>query len=274
MKQLIFVLMATIATLGAKSQKDFEGKVVYLMEADKDEKKPELTVCFAPGKLKISFKEGIEPDQTYLLVWIDSGKIINVNTSTRQYKTRKLNVLDPTPFTPEKKTIAGHPTTSAKNENNSPTGALGGLITLQDMILDVSDDMQYTIPNNLVNNPELLMVRNNRIVLGATMRMGSAFASAMSDNDDESIIKKITATAISVMPMRFTADEFTLPEGFIPQPKYEKGSMDSVIYDTAISVMADSIVFAPPSPKKPTKKPAKKPASKKTGTKSAAYRKQ
>lgn len=275
MKQLLFVLFTLLGGMPVMAQKDFEGKIVYLLEASMDEKKPELTVHFAPGKLKLIFKEGMDPDDTYVLVWLDSAKIVSVNTSNQTYKTRNMSIKDNTPFTPEKKTIAGHATTSAKSEASTPGSTLGGLISMQDMLLNVADDLTFTIPDNLTGNPELLMVRNNRIVLGASMKMGMAF-SAM---DNEEATKRITATALAVTPMTFGADEFAIPAGFSLKAKdvydYDetKIAVDSaaVAYDTVVTVV-DSAIAVPA--KKTTKKPTKRPANKRTVVKSAANRKQ
>lgn len=274
MKQLLFVLFTLLGGMPTMAQKDFEGKIVYQLEASMDEKRPALTVHFAPGKLKIMFREGLDPDDTYLLVWLDSAKIISVNSSSQTYKPRNMNVKDNTPFTPEKKTIAGHATTSAKSETSQPGGTLG-LVSMQDMLLNVADDLTFTVPDNLISNPELLMVRNNHVVLGASINMGMAFGVM----DNEEAKKKITATAISVTPMTFGADEFAIPAGFSLKAKdvydYDetKIAVDSaaVAYDTVVTVV-DSAIAVPA--KKTTKKPTKRPANKRTVVKSAANRKQ
>ncbi len=271
MKQLIFVLMATIAALGAKSQKDFEGKVVYLMEADKDEKKPELTVLFAPNKLKISFKENTEPDAEYVLVRLDSGKIFTINTTNQQFKTKILKTRLGNAFVPEKKDIMGYPTTAVLLESTSPGNGLGGILSMNDIIYNLADNLSYTIPEQYKGNPELMMVYQNRIALGASMQISTLF-DGMADEGNEKPATRITAKAISVTPMAFDAAEFEIPAGFIPKPKFDPQAADSMVYDTAMSVMADTIAVA--LPKKPTKKPTKKPAKKKTAPKSAAYRKQ
>lgn len=275
MKQWLFVLMAIVASLGAKSQKDFEGKVVYLMEADKDEKKPELTVWFAPNKLKISFKENEEPDRSYLVVRLDSGKVITINTNTQQYKIKQLKARQGNAFVSEKNSIMGYPTTSVLLESNSPGTGLGGILYMNDIVYDLADNLTFTVPDQYRTNPEVMMVYKNQIALGASMKMSTLFYGI--DEEGSEKATKITAKAIVVTPMVLDAAEFEIPAGFTPQPKYDRNAVDTTAiapaYDTAISVMADS-AMAYPAPKKPTKKPAKKPASKKTGTKPTAYRKQ
>lgn len=271
MKQLIFVLMAIAASTGAKSQKDFEGKVVYLMEADKDEKKPELTVLFAPGKLKISFKENAEPDANYLIVRLDSGKTYSINTGSQHYKTKQLKAKLGNAFVAEKNNIMGYPTTSVLLESNSPGTGLGGILSMNDILYDLADNLTYTVPEQYKTNPEVMMVYKNHIALGASMKMSTLFG-GMDEGDNEKATK-ITAKAIIVTPMTLDAAEFEIPAGFTPQPKYDRDAMDStVIAPVADSaMMVDTAAYAPA--KKPIKKPAKKPAGKKTAPKPTAYRK-
>lgn len=274
MKQLIFVLMAIAASMGAKSQKDFEGKVVYLMEADKDEKKPELTVLFAPGKLKISFKESAEPDASYLVVRLDSGKVYNINSNSQTYKIKSLKAKQGNAFVSEKNNIMGYPTTSVLLESNSPGTGLGGILSMNDIVYELADNLTYTVPDQYKTNPEVMMVYKNQIALGASMKMSTLF-SGMDDGESDKVTK-ITAKAIVVTPMTLEAAEFEIPAGFKPQPKYDRDAVDTTAiapaYDTAISVMADTALYVPA--KKPVKKPTKKPAGKKTATKPTAYRKQ
>jgi hypothetical protein len=276
MKQLLFVLMAIIGSLGAKSQKDFEGKVVYLLEADKDEKKPELTVWFAPGKLKIGFKENEETEATYTLVRLDSGKVFTINTGTQHYKARKLKTSEGNTFVAEKKNIAGHSTTALLSESSSPGNGLGGIFSMNDITFDLADDLTYTVPSQYKGNAELMMVHQNRIALGASMKM-SVSLGGMEEDEEETKGKNITARAISVTPMSLAASEFDIPAGYTPQPKYDREAADSVAYpayDTAMAVVADSAVKRYSATKRVGKKSTKKPTNKKTAPKSAAYRKQ
>jgi hypothetical protein len=270
MKQLLFVLTAIIGSLGVSAQKDFEGKIVYQLDADKDEKKPELTVWFAPNKLKIVFKENEEPDPKYLLVLMDSGKIFTINTNSQSYKPRKLMVKDNTVFASEKKDIAGQPTTSVKKQGSSSgVGSLGFLAT-QGMVLNLADNLTYTVPEQYTDNPEFMMVHNGRIALGAFMKVGNIFG-GMEEEESEKAMTKITATAISVTPMALGAEEFAIPTGYTLRPKYnnEYGDTTATMVDSAIAALPENIPV-----KKPAKKPVKKPTGKKTATKPSANRKQ
>jgi hypothetical protein len=277
MKQLLFVLAAIITANGVSAQKNFEGKIVYLLEADKDEKKPELTVLFSPGKVKLTFKENEEPDEKYVLVIIDSGKVYSINTNTKQYKQKKLQEIEIAgTYTPVKRTIAGHATTSAKQVQSGPAGILGGIISFKNMVFDVADSLVFNVPSKFLNNPELMMISGNHIVLGAQMSMGSPFAEAMdgesgNENEQEKMVKKITVNATSVTPMSFTADEFAIPAGYeleVRKP-YEMPSADTAaaMFDTTMMAVDTAAVYVPA--KKPARKPVKK-ATKKAPIKSAA----
>jgi hypothetical protein len=278
MKQLLFVLAAVITANGVQAQKNFEGKVVYLLEADKEEKKPELTVFFSAGKVKLVFKEGEEPDNKYVLVVPDSGKIYTINTSTKEYKQKKLAVTEPEgAYTPQKKTIAGHATTSVKGNESGLGGLLGGFISLKNTVFNVADSLVFMVPAKYANNAELLMLNNNHIVLGAEMSMASPLMDAMDgEGDNESgkggMPKKITVTATEVTPMSFTADEFAIPAGYtleVRQPYGMGMSVDSAIAAPDTSMMAYDTVISTRPVKKSAKKPAKKPV-KKAPVKSAA----
>ena len=226
MKQLIFVLLATVIGLAAHSQKDFEGKVVYLMEADKDEKKPELTVWFAPSKLKISFKEKETSDAEYVVVRLDSGKIFTINKAQEHFKVKKLQTRLGNNFVSEKKDIAGHSTTSVLLETNSSGTGLGGILSMNDIVYDLADNLSYTIPEQYKGNTELMMVYQNRIALGASLQI-STFFGGMGDEENEKAATKITAKAIAVTPMILDAAEFEIPAGYTLKPKYEEPVADS-----------------------------------------------
>jgi hypothetical protein len=271
MKQLIIVLAAIASTLGAAAQKDFEGKVVYLMEADKDEKKPELTVWFAPNKLKISFKENEQPDNKYLLVWLDSGKIFTINTATQQYKTKLLKARQLGNFVSEKKNIMGYPTTSMLLESNSPGTGLGGILSMNDIVYHVADQLTYAVPDRYTGNPELMMVYQNRVALGASIKLSSLLYGM--EEDSEGKVANITATAILVTPMALAPAEFEIPTGYRPQLRDEYAADSAVSVPDTVAMAVDSARAIPPF-KKPAKKPVKKPTGKKTAVKSSAHRKQ
>jgi hypothetical protein len=275
MKQLLFVLAILLGATSVHSQKNFEGKVVYLLEADKDEKKPELTVLFSPGKIKLTFKENEDPDEKYLLVIIDSGKVYTINTANKQYKQKKLQIAETAgSYTPVKKSIAGYGTTSSKLPLSGPGSMLGGFVSFKNMVYDVADSLVFDVPVKFLNNPELMMISNNHIVLGAQMSMGTPFAEAAAEdeNEQEKMVKKILVNAIAVTPMNFTADEFAIPAGYeleVRKP-YEMPMVDSAVspmYDTAMMAVDTAASYRPA--KKPAKKPVKKPL-KKTPIKSAA----
>jgi hypothetical protein len=274
MKQLLFVLAALITANSLQAQKNFEGKIVYLLEADKDEKKPELTVLFSPGKIKLTFKENEEPDEKYVLVILDSGKVYTINTSTKQYKQKKLQVAEMAElYTPVKKNITGYATSSVKMPQPGLGGMLGGFVSFKNMVFDVADSLVFAVPEKFINNPELMMISGNHIVLAAQMSMGSPFAEAEieDENEKEKMNKKILVNAIAVTPMNFTADEFAIPAGYeleVRKP-YEMPMADSVksMMDTTMMMVDTAARYIPA--KKPAKKPVKKPV-KKAPIKSAA----
>jgi hypothetical protein len=272
MKQLIFVLALLLSISSAYSQKNFEGKVVYLLEADKEEKKPELTVFFSAGKIKLIFKENEEPDNKYIIVIPDSGKIYTINTYSKEYKQKKLAVTEPAgTYIAQKKTIAGQTTTSAKPAESGLGGMLGGIMSFRNVVFDVADSLIFEIPAKFANNPELMMLNNNHIVLGAQMTMGSYFTDSeeYSDSTGEVISKKITVKAMQITPMSFTADEFAIPAGYALEVRkpYDMPMADSAMIDTAIAMPDSPAAYVPA--KKRAKKPVRKP-TKKAPVKSAA----
>jgi hypothetical protein len=272
MKGFILILAVLLCASSTNAQKNFEGKILYRLEAEKEEKKPELSVVFSAGRIRLTFKENDEVDDKVILVVPDSGLIYTISNSGKNYKQKKMLVKEvPGMHVPEKKTIMGYATTSAKMPDPGMGSLLGGFISMRNMIFDVADSLHFNIPAKYTDNPELLMIRDGRIVLSAQMTMGSPLAETLSeDRDGESIAKKITVNAIEVTPMAVTAAEMNIPEGYtLDLNRGFNMSYDSTMtmVDTAVAVPVDSAWTAPV--KKPTRKPVKKPV-KKAPIKSAA----
>jgi hypothetical protein len=266
MKQLLFVFAAMLCAYSTYAQKNFEGKVVYLMEADKDEKKAELTVFFSKGNIKLVFKENDEPDSKYILVIPDSGRVYTINTYTKKYKSKKLQVTDPAvAFTPVKKSIAGYATTSIKQSLSGPGGMLGGFVSFKNIFFDVADSLVFDVPVKFINNPELMMIQNNHIVLAAQMHMAIPFAEALDEDENaqDKAVKKILVNATNVTPMSMATDEFAIPAGYElevykPFDILPDSAAVTPMTDTAMIPVPDYKVGAKKTGRKPVKKPTKK----------------
>lgn len=272
MQKILFVLLAVLTVGMANAQKNFEGKVVYNLHASNDDKgDAELTVFFAPNRLKLIFKEKAEPDPKYILVNLDSGKIYTINTEDKEFKVKKLvqSVAQPA----ESKTILGYKTSSVVPEQGGIGGLMGGLFGRSSAVFYVSDSLHFTIPAIYANNPELLVVNKGHIVLGASINFtGGIYGEAEEDSTAKGNI--ITVEAKEITPMMISKADLEIPDGFtlrVPAPVTELAADSTMAYDTTTLAAVDTTAYPkqvkPAVKKKPVKKTApKKPSTSKTAT--------
>jgi hypothetical protein len=264
--RILFAIAFLLAANILFAQKPFEGTIVYSLKATHEKDDAQLTVEFAPNKIKIRLKEKEKFDDTYILIDLDSGKVYTVNIEDKNYRFKNLPVVDTTPPQPVgSKTIAGYhtePITTTVKGMPFSIGGLGGSTTLF-----VANDLYYPIPKKYATIDELVLVQNDRIVLGAEISMPSPFAG--SQNDTINVVV-ITAEAQSVAKKTFDPTVFRVPKDYTLSTFEDWPVTDSVTMvdttamypDKTIAVGTDTLMLGPK--KEGTSSPNPKPAPKKT----------
>jgi hypothetical protein len=241
-------------------QKPFEGTIVYRLHASDKNDDGQLTVLFGKNgvKLKMTDKNGEEKEQ--LLIRIDSGKLITLDTEEKTFRTKNLKEKEKKNTDLAGKNIAGF---SARAIDVSPddspvNGLLGSFFRTGTATMYVSDSLFYFIPDKYISNVELAFVRNNQIALGLILRVQSRlseFSDKPANDSDNETKMEISVEAVSVKWENFKEDEFSVPADFV------KSSPSMPMNDYGVGV--DSIAIADSSPKiVPQKKPAIKSSPK------------
>lgn len=277
--KLIFALAFVLLLNNTQAQQVFQGSITYTIKAPQEKSDAELLIMYGPNKIKLKFKDKEDYDKTYLIVDLDSSKFYTVNGDAKTFESRKLAETN-TELVATSKTIAGYNTTPV-NLANSGLSTLGfsGSGTFF-----AAPDLYYPVPQKHASIPELIMIQNNHIVLGAELKMmipamgGSQIPDSIADK------MKININATKVTPQNIDIAEFTIPNDFTLQSKSSFSIQDiedsTVMLDTTAVMMSDTAAIPPPPKKKintnskpsnpkkttPTKTEAIKP--KKTTTKS------
>jgi hypothetical protein len=251
------------------AQKKFEGSVTYRLHATMGEKPDaELKVLFGARKLKVMFKERDEYDKEALVINLDSASVYNVNFEEKKFRKNTLT-LTALAQKPEKKLINGYSTTPLRPENTGLSGLLGGMLGTSNVVFYLADSLYYYIPGAFVGNKELLMVQQNRIVLGADIQIISPF----SDLADSSAKKPniITVEAIEIKPLIMDENEFLIPVDFVNRndiPDVLPTDTMAIAVDSTVAVV--DTVAVPPKRIVKKKKPVKStPTQPKSATKAA-----
>ncbi len=261
MRKLLFVLYVILAGIAAKAQKEFRGTIVYTLHASKEEKKDaEAVIQFGARKIKVHFKEPGDPgDEKKLLIDLDSGKSYNINYTEKVYTETTLRVRKKAePALP--RTIAGYSTTPVpETESSGLNELMGGFVSFSSILIETGDSLYYPVPEQYANSRELLMIKNNHIVLGMTVALKiSAYLKKEGDDDPND---NITAMATSVNTDAIPDSEFRIPEGFSKEAAIVgiNPAIDSTMVDSvAVTSAMDTAI-----PVKAKKKPAKKTVPKK-----------
>jgi hypothetical protein len=247
------------------AQKDFEGSVIYKLHSGAGEKQDaELTVLFGNRKLKMLFKEKEAYDKNVLVVFLDSAIAYNVNFEEKTFRKNTL-ILNAPVQKPEKKMIKGYSTFPLRPENTGIGNLLGGMASTSSIVFYVADSLHYYIPTAFTGNKEVLMIQQNKIVLGAEIQINNLYS-----EDSASKNNIITAEAIEIKPMTINESEFLIPADFADR----KDMTYTESLDSTVAVV-DTVAVAPPPPAKKAvkKKPVKPSQPKSKSTPKAAIRK-
>ena len=240
---IVFVLLLN----NLYGQQIFQGSIVYKYHFPEIDDAPEIMVVYGPNKLKIRFKEKDEWDKTFFLIDLDSGKSSTVIPETKTFLSRKL--VDTTSiqsFTG--KTIAGYKTNSSMLQHSNMSNVISSWSS-GSIVLFTAPDLFYPVPGRYKDIPELIMIQNNHIVLGAQQTKESA---RLEDTiDDRAGQRKVTRLeAIRIDHQQLDMAEFSIPSDF------KKISADDLkdtlihVVDTVYSVEATEIPPPPPAKKK------------------------
>lgn len=253
MKKLVVIIFCLISFIPSKAQKDFEGKIVYLLHNDtKKNEDAELTILFAKNKIRLSLKDkkdsASDLDYSTSIINIDSGKIFTLNTYDSSYSAKKL-IEKHSLETPTRKLIAGYAATSYIED--SKMSILGYFKRSSNLVFYISDSLNYTLPEKYSINPEFLMINKNKIVLGAEMYVD--FSAWSDENDSTKNDGRISIEATRILPMQMPDSAFEIPSYYFNS----KDRYGGYAMADSTKLIMDSVVKAPK--KQTTKKGGHKP---------------
>jgi hypothetical protein len=273
MKQLLLILITLCISHVISAQKNFEGSVTYRLHSNQGEKPDaELKVLFGTRKLKVMFKERDEFEKEVLVINLDSATVYNVNFDEKTFKKTTLILTGPAQK-PEKRLINGYSTTPLLPENTGLGGLLGGMLGTSNVVFYLADSLYYHIPGAFTGNKELLMIQQNRIVLGADIQIINPFSELADSSSKKNNI--ITAEAIDIKPMAIDQNEFLIPVDFVNRKDIPIVTEEKVAAEDTM-VVIDTVPATPPSPAKRAvkRKPAKPGVPKSKSATKATLRKE
>lgn len=208
----IFVFLFGFLTTRLHAQTSFAGKIVYTLHTPKEKNDASLIVYFGKNRLRLGFAEnGQNVSKEYIIVALDEGTVTAVDSLQKNFRIK--NLRKETPQTTGTKTIAGHKTSPVKHEP-AMNGLWGGFFG--QTVFQTADDLYYPVPERYKNNPEVIMVQNGRVVLGAEIKpvstlFGKEYTAADSVDAEKDVI---TAEAVEVVNQQMDPALFQLPAGF------------------------------------------------------------
>jgi hypothetical protein len=263
--KLFYVFVLIFLATTTQGQQVFHGTILYDLKAPQEKGNAELTIIYGPNKIKIKIREKEDFDKTWLLIDLDSGKSFTINSEAKTFESKKLaETSSETIATP--KTIAGYSTSPV----NISGGGLGGLMGFSgNTVVYTAPDLYYPIPKKYSGNPQLLMIQDNHVVLGAEIKL--AFPRMGAEMPDSlSAQMKISVEAKKVIPESVDVVEFSIPDNYTLQSKNYSSMTDTaysvgdstLMYDTTMMVMDSTAV--PPPPRNKIKSTSKPSTQKKT----------
>lgn len=282
MKLVTLILLVFPVTL-LNAQKDFEGMIRYKATSNEinvsenyKADSGEIKIFFTAGKILVVTNKDMEEGEERTLILIDSAKSYILDMKNKSYRVKKLRATKQS--TAGKERIAGYMATPLLGGMGNSNLMLGAHATLW-----FADSLFFKVPAKYEENDELLMVKNNHILLKAIINLGDygAWQEDMMDKetDDQTINEQTNIAmieAVEVSPGKLNLADFAIPNDFVKW-NYPVILPDTVIteeVDTAI-MMVDTTAMAPdtkPVMKKETA-PSKPKSSKIKTSGKAALRK-
>ena len=273
MRQLLIIIIVFFAVYSQAQQTPFEGRIVYNLHTPLEKEDASLTAYFGKGVLRLEFSApptGDKRNLEYLLVFPDSGIVYTVRMADKNYSISELKRKTVLPL-PQAKEIAGYKTTPVLTGSGAANGMLAGILGAG--VLHVANDLLFPVPETYEGSAELLMIRNNKIVLGAAFSIADDEGRSIQRDSAMQAQNILTATAVSVSPQVFDSTLFRIPAGYNYRDRYSVYN-DSLYSDTTYAgteIFPDST--AQVTPKKESKKKSRKaPVKKKTTTGQKALR--
>lgn len=253
MKKLILVFSMVAGFMGTYAQQHFEGTVRYSQTSkstDRD-KAPDLTVRFGKNAIRIvAMRNAVQLDD--LLIRLDSGMMYTLNPEERTFKAKPLISTENNRDFVGPTEIAGYKvnTFNLADEGYSVLNAV--MAKIGKVWLFPSKDLHYPVPAKYLQNMELCMIHENRIVLGITIidQMKTFSDSATSDT--------MSIQATSVNPEVLPDSVFDVPKDYTAYVEPVYNDMDSAAYPAEIVTEPAADYAAPPAPPAAPKKPAVK----------------
>lgn len=250
MKQALLIVSLLSAFVIVFGQKRFEGIIVYTIHDNEGKGDHELTALFGRAGIKVKYREKDDYDKDILLISLDSGVIYTINESAKTFTAKNLLVRQLHRDLPDKM-IAGYNTRAVDMSDKlsflQSLRGLGGKL-----ILYPSDSLFYPVPDKYSANPELVIVNNSHIVLGADFTIG--VPSVEEDNEQEDSTDTRYQTMVNIFAKEITwrsfdEKEFQVPPGYtFNQHSYDDYLSDSTIVRDTADVMADTVATKPLPP--------------------------
>jgi hypothetical protein len=268
--RILFLLLAILSVSNIYAQKDFEGTIKYLLtspnskyeeeETDKKQDSIFITILFSQGKLKIM--PGKKED---IVILLDSASVYTLDAEGKHYEIKKLiryKSLQPA----QQEIIQGYTTTPQALMSTIRSSTVGFSQVW------LADSLQFSMPAYFEGNDELLMIKNNKIILKGIIAVPDYNFNSDEEKTSDSMQEQNIATllAIDVKPGAINAAEFMIPDGYTKYENVFAADTASTVSmpDTLVAVVDSASVVAPakqiaPAKKKPTQAPVKtKTASK------------
>lgn len=252
-----------MVALQATAQTPFEGKVVYRLQSSKEKQIALITAYFGKQRLRMEFtEEGRLTNKEVVMAWLDSGTSVTLNTETQTYKVKKLEKRNEITAAPRQ--IAGYTAKPHLSEVGTGNWVAGFLGT---SVFYTADELLFPVPSFYKNNPELIAVYNDRVVLGADLGVDPVLYGPTTADDSASVDRnRINAEAIEVKKYAVPDSLFAVPAGFTAEAVYDYSAIaDSV-------ALIDSMMKEETKPYAPKKKKSKPSNKAKSPQKSPAYR--
>lgn len=236
----------------------------FSMLAEENPDSSELKMYFTPGRIFIKSSKGgkLGGEEDDILIILDSAKIYSINNQERTFSVKKLREVNPMPPA-TKEIIAGYKCTPLDNTIRYMSESIGTNATLW-----FADDLFFSLPSKFEANDELLMIRDNRILLKAKYWIDERLG-IYSDRDETEnnlpLTLEITFIAEEVLPGLKPPFPFDIPKG------YQKIAYNPFKSDST-PVWIDSVLINDSMRKEaiPDKKTKEKPGNKaKSGSKTS-----